>query len=257
MPVRLACVRPAASVHSEPGSNSQVESTEVLSLTSNLRTSAITHKVIDFFRFVLWLSKQQKPQNSEASQVIGHLPLGKIPIGQICYVLDADAPKPSTYPFNSINVKEPSTRQKIQEALNASASFKLLSPDFPNFYNRLRFDPVRHRHLRFGKVLVLRTGTQTRKPKMRVTDYFVRSPRKRAFLSTLEGRAFCGLIWVRIPEHPARVGPDQAAVAILGKLKGSRPVISALSARCGNSVRTWRSQAKGPTPQAGQVSMRL
>ena len=42
--VRLACVRPAASVHSEPGSNSQVESTEVLSLTSNLRTSACTHK---------------------------------------------------------------------------------------------------------------------------------------------------------------------------------------------------------------------
>ena len=36
---RLACVRPAASVRSEPGSNSQVESTEVLSLTSNLRTS--------------------------------------------------------------------------------------------------------------------------------------------------------------------------------------------------------------------------
>ena len=40
--VRLACVRPAASVHSEPGSNSQVESTEVLSLTSNLRTSAMS-----------------------------------------------------------------------------------------------------------------------------------------------------------------------------------------------------------------------
>ena len=33
MSARLACVRPAASVHSEPGSNSQVESTLVLSLT--------------------------------------------------------------------------------------------------------------------------------------------------------------------------------------------------------------------------------
>ena len=39
MSARLACVRPAASVRSEPGSNSQVESAEALSLTSNLRTS--------------------------------------------------------------------------------------------------------------------------------------------------------------------------------------------------------------------------
>ena len=35
---RLACVRPAASVRSEPGSNSQVETAEAVSLTSNLRT---------------------------------------------------------------------------------------------------------------------------------------------------------------------------------------------------------------------------
>ncbi|OIQ77212.1 hypothetical protein GALL_410990 [mine drainage metagenome] len=74
--------------------------------------------------------------------------------------------------------------------------------------------------------------------------------RKRAFLRTLDGRAFWGLIW-------AKVAPDQAAVVVLGKLKGSRSVISALSARCGNSVRTWRSQANGSTPQARQVSMRL
>lgn len=38
--VRLACVRHAASVRSEPGSNSQVETAEAVSLTSNLRTSA-------------------------------------------------------------------------------------------------------------------------------------------------------------------------------------------------------------------------
>lgn len=74
--------------------------------------------------------------------------------------------------------------------------------------------------------------------------------RKRAFLRTLDGRAFWGLIW-------AKVALDQAAVVVLGKLKGSRSVISALSARCGNSVRTWRSQANGSTPQARQVSMRL
>jgi hypothetical protein len=39
-------------------------------------------------------------------QVIGSSAEAKFPAGQICYVLDADAPKPPTYPFNSINVKE-------------------------------------------------------------------------------------------------------------------------------------------------------
>ena len=64
--VRLACVRPAASVHSEPGSNSQVESCFQLSLTSNLRTSAYPQNEDRSFCSVLQLSKQQKPQNSEA-----------------------------------------------------------------------------------------------------------------------------------------------------------------------------------------------
>ena len=60
---RLACVRPAASVRSEPGSNSQVESVETLSLTYEPCTSvtcqkAGNHLSIDITRV--------KPTNSEA-----------------------------------------------------------------------------------------------------------------------------------------------------------------------------------------------
>ena len=65
--VRLACVRPAASVHSEPGSNSQVESTEMLSLTSNLRTSACIRHRYRSFRFMCsCFTKKQEPTNREA-----------------------------------------------------------------------------------------------------------------------------------------------------------------------------------------------
>ena len=49
---------------------------------------------------------------------------------------------------------------------------------------------------------------------------------------------------------------DQATV-VLAKLKGSRSLMSASPARCGNSVRTWRNQANGSTPQARQVNIRL
>lgn len=49
----------------------------------------------------------------------------------------------------------------------------------------------------------------------------------------------------------------QAAAAAFGKLNGRRSEMSASSARCGNSVRTWRNQARGSTPQARHVSMRL
>jgi hypothetical protein len=107
-PVRLACVRPAASVHSEPGSNSQVESAEALSLTSNLRTSApvfaCKHKGLSVSCFGCRNNKSRK--TVKLYQVIGSSARAKFPAGQICYVLDADAPKPPTYPFNSINVKE-------------------------------------------------------------------------------------------------------------------------------------------------------
>ncbi len=65
-PVRLACVRPAASVHSEPGSNSQVESSEELSLTSNLRTSACILRYRSFSIHVLVFPKKQEPTNREA-----------------------------------------------------------------------------------------------------------------------------------------------------------------------------------------------
>ena len=59
-----------------------------------------------------------------------------------------------------------------------------------------------------------------------------------------------GLIW-------AGVLLSQTAAAVLGKLKGSRSEISASATRCGNSVRTWRNQANGSTPQARHVNIRL
>ena len=70
--VRLACVKPAASVRSEPGSNSQVESTEVLSLTSNLRTSvlpAVTADKISLY-FMCQVPSGTRPTSSEADTYI-------------------------------------------------------------------------------------------------------------------------------------------------------------------------------------------
>jgi hypothetical protein len=44
--------------------------------------------------------RNKNPQTVKLYQVIGSLALAKFPAGQICYVFDADAPKPPTYPFN-------------------------------------------------------------------------------------------------------------------------------------------------------------
>src|SRR5690606_5998832 len=64
---RLACVRPAASVRSEPGSNSQVESPEGLSLTREPCTSVIRPKG----RKTICLSSHSRgPSNSEADTLI-------------------------------------------------------------------------------------------------------------------------------------------------------------------------------------------
>lgn len=71
---------------------------------------------------------------------------------------------------------------------------------------------------------------------------------KRAFLGTLWRVSV--LIWFS-------ASLDQIAVCVLGKLKGSRSEISASATRCGNSVRTWRNQANGSTPQARQVNIKL
>ncbi len=49
---------------------------------------------------------------------------------------------------------------------------------------------------------------------------------------------------------------DQAAT-VLAKLNGNRSLMSVSTARFGNSVRTWRNQANGSTPQARQVNIRL
>ena len=75
---RLACVRPAASVRSEPGSNSQVESAEALSLTSNLRTSvspAITAEKISLYIMCQVIRRQRDPQVVKLTPTssVGHL----------------------------------------------------------------------------------------------------------------------------------------------------------------------------------------
>ena len=107
-PVRLACVRPAASVHSEPGSNSQVESSEELSLTSNLRTSAYTRNEYRSLTIhVLVFPKKQEPTNREAlNSIIGTSSYDNFPKSPDMLRLDADAPKPSAYPFNHSIFKE-------------------------------------------------------------------------------------------------------------------------------------------------------
>jgi len=47
--------------------------------------------------------------------------------------LDADAPKPPAYPFNSINVKEPSSDKKRAIRQLPGVSLRALSSDFPDF----------------------------------------------------------------------------------------------------------------------------
>ena len=66
----------------------------------------------------------------------------------------------------------------------------------------------------------------------------------------------CALTWPFCRGRVQTAAPDQALV-VFGKLKGSRSFMSASAARCGNSVRTWRNQANGSTPQARQVNIRL
>ena len=63
---RLACIRPAASVRSEPGSNSQVEKHKCLTLT--FEPLHITDRLFKPIKTVCCISNQsyRKPTNSEA-----------------------------------------------------------------------------------------------------------------------------------------------------------------------------------------------
>jgi hypothetical protein len=99
----------------------------------------------------------------------------------------------------------------------------------------------------------------------------------RSFFQVLNSRWFCarmrGSILLPDVPCPPNVGkreflgtyevfgalkPRFAQLALIFlKLKGNRSLMLASLSRCGNSVSTWRSQAKGSTPQARQVSIRL
>ena len=144
--VRLACVRPAASVHSEPGSNSQVESTEVLSLTSNLRTSASSHKDKVFSVLCFGCRNNKSRKTVKLYQVIGSAAKATFPAGQICYVFRRRCAQTAHISLHPLSMSKSDLSDKISDgALNLSASSKALSSDFPNVYNRLRFASVRHR----------------------------------------------------------------------------------------------------------------
>ena len=163
MPVRLACVRPAASVHSEPGSNSQVESTEVLSLTSNLRTSALMlackHKSLNN-SCAQDCRNNQEPTNREAfTQIIGPQ-LAPIPYQADMLRSDAETPKPPTYLFIIIQLQRASIGQKFSGCQLPDISPSFLSSGFPGYHNnsRCRSFPT-PKHFRFGKA-VFRPGHQ-------------------------------------------------------------------------------------------------
>ena len=94
---RLACVRPAASVRSEPGSNSQVETAKAVSLTSNLRTSVSSIAEQDQSLSMCSSCRSNKnPQDSEADTYIIE---AHTPSRPICKQSNAETPKPPTYPF--------------------------------------------------------------------------------------------------------------------------------------------------------------
>jgi hypothetical protein len=109
---------------------------------------------------VLQLSKQQKPQNSEAvTYIIDPQALTQISSRPICKQSNADAPKPPAYPFINHSFKE--HRHKN----NSGASFPAF-PEPPHIQNFPQhpetFASVRHhrrasntvwRRLRFGEAV--------------------------------------------------------------------------------------------------------
>ena len=158
--VRLACLNHAASVHSEPGSNSQVEMP--LQHLLDVEPSHIClHPKTQVFPFhVLMLSKQQEPTNREAfTLIIGPQGLPNFPTRPICKQSNADAPKPPAYPFITYSFKE----QRHKTTQGASL---LAFPEPPHIQNFPQLPethaPVRHhlpaastlkRRRRFGEAV--------------------------------------------------------------------------------------------------------
>ena len=118
-PVRLACVRPAASVHSEPGSNSQVESSEELSLTSNLRTSACIQLGYRSLQFMC--SSYRSNQNPQTVKLS--------PRSSVCRL--APASLPGRY-ANSQTPMRPN-RPHISSSIQFSKSADTKQTTHPNF----------------------------------------------------------------------------------------------------------------------------
>ena len=144
--VRLACVRPAASVHSEPGSNSQVESTEMLSLTSNLCTSAAQLRTDLILCSVLQLKNNKSRKTVKlVTLIIGPSALAKFPKEPIC-VGTKRRNAQTAHISLQISSMSKSRRQKQMTALNLSAtsrrifeySFRTLPSSAPPRSDRFR-----------------------------------------------------------------------------------------------------------------------
>ena len=128
-PVRLACVRPAASVHSEPGSNSQVESSEELSLTSNLRTSApvfaCKHEGLSFH-----VPSYRSNVTHKREALPGHRFRGSPHPLLVRYANNSNAvaPKPPAYPFSHYICQRARTQNK--QHTRTSGASAVVYPDF-------------------------------------------------------------------------------------------------------------------------------
>ena len=102
---RLACVRPAASVRSEPGSNSQVESAETLSLTLEP-----LHIVPAQAGQVTSVQQIRRCQRSRQTVKLTLSSSGRNPKEPICSVRPSKQTKPPTYLFSKSKMSK-STRQ--------------------------------------------------------------------------------------------------------------------------------------------------
>ena len=99
--------------------------------------------------------KKQEPTNREAfpRSSVGHITATPL-LGQICYVFDAETPKPPTYPFKSFNFQR-ARRQKFRnhQILGASCNraFNYHAVIFVTAFRRVRF--AFPRLVRFGKAV--------------------------------------------------------------------------------------------------------
>jgi len=97
----------------DPGSKTKTTRMRVLDVEPS-HICCIPKDADNHFCSVLQLSKQQKPQNSEACH-LDHRSMGQtqVPTKPICCDLNAETPKPPTYLFIHIQLQRATSRQKF------------------------------------------------------------------------------------------------------------------------------------------------